>query len=319
MSSRKRGDSISSTSSDSSLKKGRSERLIDASRLGKTVGVSFVSDATVISARLVAEVSNKACQFYMTFKEPDDTIVHYFGQGGLIRGDRIPGTPESKKVKRARHVMFESFARYEATPVTAKHNLESENDAQYQSTTARFACEGQNEKQLDMPDGGCKLTRRIVVRGASGDEVARTWEADEVSFGTLITNKESSLTRSPLHFTKIPIGSFRLQIGHKIGIAVYRTFDITAADAGAPASADMTALYGVKHQACVYTGEVTEISSSGETFCHNINTFEGCSGAVVFLLDEKQTVPLDDAYHGMAVGIHVGGLDTENNLGFLLQ
>ena len=319
MSSRRRGDSIFSTSSDGSLKKGRCERLVDASRLGQTVGVSFVSDATAISERLVAEVSDKACQFNITFKQPDDTLVHYFGQGGLIRGDRIPGTPETKKAEKASHVMFESFARYETTPVTAKHNLESAKAEQYHSTSARFASDGNNEKQLDMPDGGCKLTNRVVVRGASENEAARTWEADDVSFGKLITNKESFLTISPLHFVKVPIGSFRLQIGHKIGIAVYRTFDITTADASAPASVDMAALFGMKHQACIYTGEVTELSSSGETFCHNINTFEGCSGAVVFLLDQNQTVPVHDEYHGMAVGIHVGGLDKRNNLGFLLK
>jgi hypothetical protein len=82
--------------------------------------------------------------------------------------------------------------------------------------------------------------------------------------------------------------SFRLQVGHKIGMAVYRTFDITHADADAPASVDLEKVYDEKCQACIYTGEeVTELSHNGETFCHSINTFEGCSGAVVFLLDKN--------------------------------
>eukprot|EP00978_Attheya_sp_CCMP212_P007936 scaffold18449_cov49-Attheya_sp.AAC.4 len=77
--------------------------------------------------------------------------------------------------------------------------------------------------------------------------------------------------------------------------------------------------YGQKLQACIYTGEATEVSSAknGQTFSHNINTFEGCSGAVVFLLDQNQEIEVEEELHDMAGGVHVGGLDSTNNIAFL--
>jgi hypothetical protein len=152
------------------------------------------------------------------------------------------------------------------------------------------------------------------------DTAALFWDAGDVSFGTNVSRPNSSLTKKPRLFGKAP-GTFRLQVGHKIGIAVYRTFDITHEDAHAPMGINLLYVYGPKHQVCIYTGEVTEVSETSETFCHSINTFEGCSGAVIFLLDQgqdaSQEVPqeVDD---GMAVGIHVGGLDSDNNIGFTL-
>jgi hypothetical protein len=78
-------------------------------------------------------------------------------------------------------------------------------------------------------------------------------------------------------------------------------------------------VYGQKFQVCIYTGQVTEISTNSRTFCHNINTFEGCSGAIIFLLDRNQPDDVAAELHGMAVGINVGGLDKESNIGFLIN
>lgn len=137
-----------------------------------------------------------------------------------------------------------------------------------------------------------------------------------MSFGETVDDPQNSLTRMPLLFHKVP-PEFRLKIGHKIGIAVFRTFDIDHDDAGALASVVLSRVYGDKNQTCIYTGEVTEFSPDRTTFCHSINSFAGCSGAVVFLLDRNQPQKIED-FHGMAVGIHVGGLDNDNNIAFLL-
>lgn len=80
----------------------------------------------------------------------------------------------------------------------------------------------------------------------------------------------------------------------------------------------MEAIYGSKGGVCIYTGEIRHISDNGVTFEHDINTFRGCSGAVIFLLD-VQSDTVDQEYYGMAIGVHVGGLPgTEVNLGFKL-
>lgn len=326
ISDRKRGDSRSFTRSAEGTpkKKGRGERLIASSRPSRIVGTAFFSGDCSLSLRLASNVSSKACQFTMAFEDEVGDLSIYYGQGGLIRGAKIAPTPttESGSVRNARkrrRVSFSEFTSYEATPVTAKHNLElSDEDREYKRTSIIFA-DGPM-KDVVMPEGGCTMEGEIEVRPATEDTLSLVWEDDDVSFGTMVTRPGSSLTKQPRHFRKAPDG-FRLQVGHKIGIAVYRTFDIDHVDAAAPLSVDLGSVYGLKHQVCIYTGSVTEVSENGKTFCHSINTFEGCSGAVTFLLDEDQDTAQGfpaDLDEGVAVGIHVGGLDRDNNFGFLL-
>jgi hypothetical protein len=297
------------------MKKGRGERLLDAGQNGEIVGRSFVDDAKAISRELVTKVSHKAAQIYVTFSDVAANNHSYYGQGGLIMGSRIAGAPEGKRRKTSPHqVSFEDFAKYEATPVTAKYNLESENGEIYKRTTMQLA--HGSDKDIVMPDGGCSLSSQIIVRAATADRAALTWDDGDVSFGETADDPKNSLTRMPLLFQKVP-QHFRLEVGHKIGIAVFRTFDIDHSDAGAPTSVDLGKVYGNKDQTCMYTGQVKEFSSDRKTFCHSINTFAGCSGAVVFLLDRNQPQDVRD-FQGMAVGIHVGGLDDDNNIAFLL-
>lgn len=324
---RKSGDSLSSSASEGSPKtKGRGERLIASGRPHSTVGTTFLSGDHAISPDLVSTVSNKACQFTMTFVDDRDDNATYYGQGGLIRGNKIAQTPSQPiqsvvggthcNSQKRRRVSFSEYASYEAKPVTAKHNLElAKDDRAYFRTSVKFM-DGP-ERDVTMPDGGCTMTDEVEVRSRTNDTSPLFWSAGEISFGSEITGLNSSLTKKPRLFVKAP-DTFRLRVGHKIGMAVYRTFDITHEDAGAPISVHLTDIYGPKHQVCIYMGEVTEVSEKSDTFCHSINTFEGCSGAVVFLLDQGQDAP-QEVVDGMAVGIHVGGLDKNNNIGFMFK
>jgi len=133
------------------------------------------------------------------------------------------------------------------------------------------------------------------------------------------TTRQHSPMLMPLLFRKLPPEpEFRLEIGHKIGISVFRTFDIHHDDAGALPSIVLSRVHGDKNQTCIYTGEVTEFSSDRTTFCHSLNAFAGCSGAVVFLLDRNQPQDLVD-FNGMAVGVQVVELDDDKNIDFLLK
>ena len=321
-------DSVSSGSSveDSPKKKGRGERLIADGRPHSTVGTAFMSGDFDLSSQLVNKVSSKACQFMVIYDDDHGDNSIYFGQGGLLRGSKIASTPSAVRVDRSsgnkrRRVSFSEYASYEATPVTAKHNLElAVDDRAYKRTTVKFL-EGP-EKDVIMPDGGCTMTNDIEVRPSTEDTAALLWAEGDVSVGTTMTDDSNSLTKKPRQYVKAP-DSFRLQVGDKIGMAVFRTFDITHADAKAPAAVDLVEVFGRKNQVCIYTGEVTEVSANGKTFCHSINTFEGCSGSVIFLLDEGQGARVLEILvlvsEGMAVGIHVGGLDDANNLAFTLN
>lgn len=199
------------------MKKGRGERLLDAGQTGEIVGRSFVSDATAVSWDLVTKVANKAAQIYVTFADVVTNNHSYYGQVGLIMGSKIAGITESKG-RRTSVTTFEGFAKYEATPVTAKHNLESENGEIYKRATVQFA--HGSDIDITMPDGGCSLSNQIIVRAATDDRAALSWDDRDVSLGETVDDPQNSLTRMPLLFRKLP-PEFRLEIGYKIGIAVF--------------------------------------------------------------------------------------------------
>ena len=72
--------------------------------------------------------------------------------------------------------------------------------------------------------------------------------------------------------------------------------------------ADVIRIYGHVDRVNIYTGKITRVSPDGTWFKHNMNSFRGCSGAIVFLLDKNQTdngVVNQD--FGKAVAVHVGG------------
>jgi hypothetical protein len=111
----------------------------------------------------------------MTFDDDGDDIVVYYGQGGLIGGKKIADARIQSRPKQStggnmhtnsrkrRRVSFSELASYEATPVTAKHNLElTDDDRAHLGTKLRFG-DGP-EKHVNMPDGGCRTTDEIEVR-----------------------------------------------------------------------------------------------------------------------------------------------------------
>lgn len=321
---RKRGNSIASSTSSAVGKKGRGERLLRRDRPSATVVQSFVNGMGAISPSLITKVSSKACQIQVYFVDDHgDDAGSYYGQAGLIKGERLTpspsGGPENKR-RRTATVSFAEYASFKATPVTAKHNLESENSEIYQ-TTHMIPADGTGRTVI-FQDGGCAPGPDIEVRPRTEDTSALGWTDDDWSYGDVI--EDGAFTKKPRLFEVAPAdpATFVLRVGHGIAVVVYRTFDITNEDAGLRPSSnvDLEAVYGPKEMACIYTGKVTEISANGKTFCHDINTFEGCSGAVVFLLDQQ---PDDFEFSsndvaGKAVGIHVGGLDAANNIAFLL-
>jgi V8-like Glu-specific endopeptidase len=65
----------------------------------------------------------------------------------------------------------------------------------------------------------------------------------------------------------------------------------------------------------VHTGTILGVAEDESYFSHDINTYKGCSGAIVFLLDQNQPDHVRSRDHGKAIAIH-GGADFENNRKF---
>lgn len=274
------------------------------------MGQAFVSDPAAISRKLVSVIREKACLVTVFFKDKTGQEWPAYGSGGLLCGRKIADAPETSGAPSKKRVNFAEYSSYEATPVTARHNLVPEDEEEeYVRTSIQFP--ETNPIVIAMPDGGCEITKYVGVRPKKENVAAFHTEDDDYSFGETISAPEKTVTKMPFLFQQVPDS-------HQIGITVFRTFDIDHRDAQAPTSLNLTRLYGPVPQACIYTGSVTEISANGKTFGHDINAFEGCSGAVVFLLDQNQPDDVDEGLYGLAVGIHSGGLDLDNHLAFLL-
>jgi len=263
-----------------------------------------------MSESLVNDVFHRAMcleTFYSTLNGSEES---YFGQVGLIRGERLPSSPENvdrTEAKRRRTAAYMQSSCFEATPLTALHNVINEEDETY--TMAKLYCASPplTASAITFPDGGRVLTENdlIEIRSATETDEAIMWESQGVTNGNTIVNSAHFLTKKPLSYEKVPDG-FQPRAGQKIGIAVYRRFEITAEDAGAAEGTDLKKIFGEKNLVCVYTGEITAVSRECSVFEHSINTFCGCSGAIVFLLDKNQRDE-DMEHAGKAMGVHVGG------------
>jgi hypothetical protein len=56
------------------------------------------------------------------------------------------------------------------------------------------------------------------------------------------------------------------------------------------------------------TGQIPNVSPGKEAFKHNINAFQGCAGAIIFLLDvDQEGHGVIEADYGKAIAVHVGG------------
>merc|ERR1712176_59641 len=95
-------------------------------------------------------------------------------------------------------------------------------------------------------------------------------------------------------------------------MGIYRNFEVTPYDAGiSPTTTtveELRLIFGQEDSVNIYTGQIVNVSQDQHTFEHNINSYRGCSGAVIFLLDQNQNGNgVDNTDHGKAIAIHAGG------------
>lgn len=323
---RSHSDASSIHSVSSRQRKCHPEKLIDLSRRVREVGTAFVDNGAAISPALAAIVSSKAFFLDIALKnrqtgEDSDPAV---GQVGLIRGVRLTQSPPLKRQTVAgedgRPAPILRSSGFSVTPATCLHNVAStpdENGEMIDYVNSRIVAPTGNSVSInDFARAGYEVdsSDAVVIREGGENEADRIfWRyGHDVTSAGQITNPRNHFTRKELSFEKMERQDYRFQVGQKIGMAVYRDFVVTAEDAGMPrntlSSNYLRGIYGHENRVNIYTGQITHVSPNGKAFEHNINTFAGCSGAVVFLLDQDQDengVISED--HGRAIAIHVGG------------
>lgn len=319
-------DASSGHSVSSRQRKCHPEKLIEMSRRVREVGTAFVDDGAAISPALAAIVSSKAFFLDIALRnrqtgEDSDPGV---GQVGLIRDERLTQSPPLQRQAVAgedgRPAPILRSSRFSVTPTTCLHNVASGPDASgdmIDYVNSRIVAPTGNSVSVnDFARAGYEVDRAdaVVIRESSENEADRIfWKyGHDVTSAGLITNPRNHFTRKELSFEKMERQGYRFQVGQKIGMAVYRDFVVTAEDAGRPRNTlsndYLRDIYGHENRVNIYTGQITHVSPDGKAFEHNINTFAGCSGAVVFLLDQDQDENgVISADHGKAIAIHAGG------------
>mmetsp|Transcript_29645 Transcript_29645/g.45422 ORF Transcript_29645/g.45422 Transcript_29645/m.45422 type:complete len:323 (-) Transcript_29645:282-1250(-) len=286
------------------------EKLISVVK-GAQVGTTWVDNPANISEPLIDEVTYKANCIKCFYNKSDGSIEFYYAQAGLLRGERLIASPPSQQpptsVRRSndgRRQPFSQSSRWEVTPVTALHNITNDSSCErYRSSKIYTSTRPSKTFPIEFGEGGKTLggDDTFTLYDATEEEEAITWESHDKTAGVIIKEATHFLTKKQLSYETVS-DSFTLEVGQKVGMAVYRTFDIEPEDAVAPEGTAMEEIYGPKFITCIYTGKITKVHARGLSFEHSINTFCGCSGAVIFLLEDYQ-----GARVGKALAVHVGG------------
>jgi hypothetical protein len=299
----------------------------DSKRIVPQGVLAKVDDTDAIGLEVSSLVSMKAHALTTLYYVEDGahckSVMHGQGQIGFIRREKIPPSPGETG---RRH--------FAVVPVTARHNLRRTFDPKTQSwANARDASvwlrvkQPAVEKILCFEDLNWEATEdtHYTLRGDY------SWEYGiDVSFAHKVSQRKDGISNEHSSFELVR-PAFKLKKGQKVGIAVY--FDEDAAPTNKTISpsdipldytpTQIQDIYGKPFQPNIYTGEITYVEEGLQHIEYDFNTFTGCSGAIVFLLDRQQPrgSGVEKCDHGKAIAVHAGrhpGI-TNRNFGFILN
>ena len=331
---RKRSGSVSSAGS-SSIHSGRVISVAETIVHRETAAVACkgIVDNPAISSSLADSVSKKAFALAVQVANAEGSPGSRLGQGGFIRCHlpTVPGTPPQPKKQKLMDKygpapapaikQSTSAARVSVVPVTALHNVVKDffRGEHFDVTSIPMMANSagvikvhdfKRRNEAYHPSEG----RRIDFPGAN----SFSWRYGlDITTGGVIRKITMAETDPNLSFEAVD-SSFEYKVGQKIGIAVYRNyeFDFTNDEIYTNngwkkedyPKEDILRIFGEDNAVSVYTGEITAVSPDKKVFRHDINSFRGCSGAIVFLLDKKQDL-VGDQYYGQAIGVHAGTIE----------
>ncbi|CAB9512893.1 expressed unknown protein [Seminavis robusta] len=296
-----------------------------------------------ISSSLASSVAKKAFALSVTVADAAGIPAERLGQGGLIQCPSMPtedGSPPGPKKRKLSDAYGKprsaikhssSTERVSAIPVTARHNVLQDYCRQEHYTVISIPL--MSNPPFGGDDGLIRAQKfeshntdyssgdAMEINFPNTSEGRFSWKYGcDITSGDVIRKKFLPQTDRNISFEAVG-SSFEYKIGQKIGMAVYRNyeFDFTSHDIYANhdwdknklSQDDILRLFGKDYSVSIYTGEITGISTDGEVFRHDINTFRGCSGAIVFLLDKNQDGLVEDQYFGKAIGVHAGAHKTK--------
>jgi hypothetical protein len=189
------------------------------------------------------------------------------------------------------------------------------------------------ECELDFADldwissGNDRIDLSAGMKGAEGSRAALWDWGFDISIGRVLDKTEEAFTKEGHCFTLVR-PDFKLEEGQKVGVAVVfarRTKPTPGSVAGSGenikriSEEQLVNIYGKPNEVNIYTGEIIKVR--GEYIEYDVNSFTGCSGAIIFLLDKQQPQSVQPCDYGCAVAVHAGShpVFTSRNLGFVLR
>eukprot|EP00545_Synedropsis_sp_CCMP1620_P012046 CAMPEP_0119012652 /NCGR_PEP_ID=MMETSP1176-20130426/7155_1 /TAXON_ID=265551 /ORGANISM="Synedropsis recta cf, Strain CCMP1620" /LENGTH=343 /DNA_ID=CAMNT_0006965653 /DNA_START=50 /DNA_END=1081 /DNA_ORIENTATION=+ len=186
-------------------------------------------------------------------------------------------------------------------PVTAKHNLQTEHKDGIPHLHRRISVAEYSKSSEFEP---MFLDKKYDKKLPLDNEGKLFWdEGIDISVGSPIRHSSIPATKDEKSVFAIK-KDFIIREGQSIGIAVIRPEELTPESAGLHRrdARKITPIFG-EAGPHLYVGSVTKVGE--DHFEHDINTFGGCSGALIVLLegDSDLVLPTDI---GCAIAVHVG-------------
>lgn len=227
----------------------------------------------------------------------DSDMTDFYGQAGYISAGPAGVDSDCEE-----SVMVPTWC------VTAKHNL-SIHSRPDENANVRWLLPDEPHKIVSV-DKSHKM--RFVPGDFRCKKSTTTGTNNAFGFGIDITFSIRKVDRLRFSVFELVREGFQYKVGLKIGIAVCRDFSVAPDKAGKSVTqAQFDTAFGTE-QLAIYTGEI--IALEEHFFRHSINTYQGCSGAITFLL-EGQENPFDD---GKAIGVHTNSNMRGDNFAFKL-
>ena len=170
-----------------------------------------------------------------------------FGQGGLLRGSRLTPSPKPEQGSSKRQAVDDGHNRpiiksshFKATPVTCLHNVSAcflkstqswadFKSATFHSLSIRPRCTVSNFQNENFMPSSASNHSSVVIREAPSGEMggdAVVWKyGHDVSRANTLEQAGSEFTSKTSLFDEVR-SDYSFGVGQKIGIAVYRNFDI---------------------------------------------------------------------------------------------